>query len=263
VLSTFIQSWKSVYFKSQQAFSVSIFVIVFFLLINSNILWLFGYETTTANGTTVLFCFEVDGYEATRWMTYWGTAHLFLYSVLPFLILAILNIILVSRIYRRKRAASSSQSMRNRYLSSARARRSRRSSDIDGDISNAYRSAVESLGTRNHHHSHQPSLIEKMSKAVVFITVSFIVLTLPIASASSFFAELAKTDAGLFVIVLLDSLSFSYHAFNIFISYTFNTVHREAVNTFFCGDIMRRRKRRRYANSSANQNSYPLHVVRV
>jgi hypothetical protein len=128
-------------------------------------------------------------------MTYWGMTHLMLYSVLTFLILATLNIILVTRIQKRKSAFSTLRgsenaniSLRNRFIS----------------ILNAYGGG----GGLHATHRQLPFSLEKMSNAVIFITVSFIVFTLPVACASSFFPRLAMSDSGLFVIVLLDSSPF-------------------------------------------------------
>jgi hypothetical protein len=47
---------------------LSIFVTVFLLGLNSNILFTFGYEFYV-NQTKIVFCFEVEGFENTKWMT--------------------------------------------------------------------------------------------------------------------------------------------------------------------------------------------------
>ena len=194
MLSIFVKHWKAVYFKPRRAIWASVFLILFFLSINSNILFTFGYEEYAINSTKpLLFCFEVDIYPSTKWMTTYGRIHLMLYSVMPFIILAILDVILIYKLYRRDNSLR--QGNDNRFIS-----RNRRNSRL-----------------------------EAMSKVVILITVSFIVLTLPIACASSFFAKLALTDQGLFIIVLLDCLSFSYHAFNIVISYRFNGIFKQEI----------------------------------
>jgi hypothetical protein len=79
----------------------------------------------------------------------------------------------------------------------------------------------------------QKQRYEKMNRIVIQMTLLFIGLTLPIACASSFFAELAKTDPGLFVIVFLDCISFTYHGGNFAISYFSNTIFRNEVKRFF------------------------------
>jgi uncharacterized membrane-anchored protein len=102
--------------------------------------------------------------------------------------------------------------------------------------------------------SSQKQRYEKMNRMVIQMTLLFIGLTLPIASASSFFAELATTDWGLFVIVLLDCISFTYHGLNIAISYFSNVMFRNEVKRFLAFEkktpvvIM-------YQTSVVNQNS--------
>jgi hypothetical protein len=72
----------------------------------------------------------------------------------------------------------------------------------------------------------------RMNRIVIGITFSFILSTLPIACASFFFSFLEKTAYGQFLIVFLDSLSMSYHAFNILISYFSNKIFKKEVNRY-------------------------------
>lgn len=176
----------------RRACVISLGLILFFLLLNMNILFKFGYETETG----AVWCQEMDGVEESAWMTRWGQIHLMLYSVVPFLSLSLLDILLIYKLYKRKKALES-RMHKSRYVKTRR----RRSAQL-----------------------------EMMSKIALLMTVSYISCTLPIACASSFYARLVASDAGLFTIVLLDCLSFSFHGFNIIITYSFNHVFRDKVN---------------------------------
>lgn len=54
----------------------------------------------------------------------------------------------------------------------------------------------------------------------------FIVMTLPIATASFFFVEWVQTEMGNLLINLFDDLSFTYHGFFFFILVIFNKKFR-------------------------------------
>lgn len=75
VLSVYFRHWKTIYFKASRAYWASGVLIAVILLLNVNILVLFGYEVDF-NGTIVVFCFQVEGYPETDWMHTYGQIHL-------------------------------------------------------------------------------------------------------------------------------------------------------------------------------------------
>jgi hypothetical protein len=80
VLSVFFKHWRSIHFKSHQALLVSIVLVLFFLIINLNILFLFGFEVATSsnNSTINVYCFEVIEHPNTTWMSTYGKVRFFL-----------------------------------------------------------------------------------------------------------------------------------------------------------------------------------------
>ena len=169
VLSVFVKHWKTIHFKPKRAFKVSIIMATFFLLLNSNILVLFGFETNL-NGTHLLFCFKVDGFPATYWMSTYGQIHsVGLYSLIPFSVLSIANLVLIVKVFLKSKVFPKRAN----------------------------------LNTDNHTSS-STNKFNKMNKNVLILTFLFIAFTLPIACASFFFDELFKTEWGNFLIILLD-----------------------------------------------------------
>ncbi len=109
-LSIRIQNWRNIYFNSNRAVLSASALVLFFLILNSSILFLFGLQIET-NTTKIVICFYLDIYPSTRWMEQWGTAHLFLYSVIPFILLGISNIFLLRKAFESfKRKSSSTKS---------------------------------------------------------------------------------------------------------------------------------------------------------
>ncbi len=204
MLSVFFKHWKTIHFKPERAFIVSIVLSAFFLLLNSNILVLFGYEEWN-NGTRLLFCFQVDGFPFTYWMNTYGQIHsIALYSLLPFFILALANLALVIKMNSR-----STVSVKNTRLPS--------------HIPTSQ--AQVSLPIENK--------FGKMNRTVMIITLLFIVFTLPVACASFFFNTLFASEWGVFLIKFLNCVSFSYHAGTFFISYFSNAIFKNEVRRLF------------------------------
>ncbi|RMZ93892.1 FMRFamide receptor-like [Brachionus plicatilis] len=142
-LSIQIKHWKNIYFGTKRALIVALSITALVLLVNVNILFTFGYDTVIGN-SSVSFCFEVDGYPSTRWMTVWGQIHLMTYSVIPFLVLLVVNFLLIRKIVSRK--------------------------SIHTSISNA---TNIKKSKRN----------DRINRTVLLLTFLFIVMTLPLACA--------------------------------------------------------------------------------
>lgn len=194
-MSIQIKHWKNVYFGFKRALLVVLSIIGILLLLNINILFTFGYDIVIAN-TSASLCFEVEGYPSTRWMTIWGKIHLMLYSVVPFIVLLIVNFLLVRKIMSRKKIHLSISNVTN-----------------------------EKKSRKN----------DRINRTVLLLTFLFILMTLPSASASFFFTTLVTSDFGLFLIVLFNCISFSYHGFNfIFMAFSNKIFFEEYKKLFKC-----------------------------
>ena len=117
--------------------------------------------------------------------------HLAAYSLLPFIVLAVSNAFLLAKIWLSKKKFGSRVSERE-------------------DQSKAKK-------------------IDKMNKIVILITILFILFTLPLAFAQFYFTQLFATRHGVFVIFLLDCLSFTYHGLNFFILFFSNHIFKKEV----------------------------------
>jgi hypothetical protein len=94
LLSVNLVHWRTVYFKPKQALIATIVLVLFFIVLNFNILILFGYEVKTENSTQTI-CYDHPLYPETKWMMIWGLSHLMFYSVVPFVVLAVSNFALI------------------------------------------------------------------------------------------------------------------------------------------------------------------------
>ena len=61
-----------------------------------------------------------------------------------------------------------------------------------------------------------------MNRTVVFVTLLFILLTGPGAVISAMFSYILSLPYGLLLIVFVDSIAFSYHAYGLIILYKTN-----------------------------------------
>lgn len=188
-MSVYFKAWNIIHFRSKQAIQLSIITIMFFALININILTEFGFETVE-NETTLMFCYKVEGYPKTYWMETYGQISLVVASLLPSIILIVSNIALVVRVRRRSRLTEPSTSQSIKRCS-------------------------------------------RLNNLVVVLTVVFMISTLPVSCAGFFFTQLFSTDWGIFLIAVLDCLSFTYSAFNFVITYMTNRRFKRQVKILF------------------------------
>lgn len=207
VLSVYFRHWKTVHFKVNRAYMVSILVVLFFLLLNTNILVLFGYEAKF-NDTVAIFCFRVEGFPDTYWMDLYGKIHLFIYSLVPFIILFISNLVLVLK-------------LKSRRLLSARTSK----------VSTAETPRASMASTTSSSRS------TRTIKIVVAITTLFILFTLPVACSAFFFTVLFQTDYGVFMVTLFDCISFTYFGCNFFISLYTNLLFKKELFRVFSNNF--------------------------
>jgi hypothetical protein len=98
-LSVKIKHWRSIYFKSKQAYMTAAFVASFFTLYNLHVLFTFGLSVNL-NGTEKVFCQENANFSSRKFMSSWSRVHSFTYSIVPFSILIISNSAMISHIYK-------------------------------------------------------------------------------------------------------------------------------------------------------------------
>lgn len=190
VLSVYLRHWKTIHFKVSRAYWTSGILVAVFLIFNINVLVLFGQEVDF-NGTVIMFCYQVDGLPQTDWMSTYGKIHTYLYSLVPFAILATSNIMLIFKIKSRGVRISMADLSRQTQPSNRTARTIR---------------------------------------IVMAITILFIVFTLPVAVSNYFYYQLNLSDYGVFLINLFDEISFTYYAFFFFITFFTNLVFKKEVH---------------------------------
>ncbi len=84
------------------------------------------------------------------------------------------------------------------------------------------------------------SKVDRMNKIVILITILFVIFTLPVSFSQYFFLSLLTSVWGQFLIFLLDSLSFTYHAMNFFIIYISNNIFKREIKAIFNKNILRK-----------------------
>lgn len=129
--------------------------------------------------------------------------HLALYSILPFIAMAIANMLLIYTFY-----SKSKQMLPLTIKRSVSIINLKETSDQMDD---------ESRQEKN----------DKMNRKLLITTCIFIILTSPSACASFFFDTLSLTDSGSFIIVLLDSVSFTYNGLHFILFSISNKVFRK------------------------------------
>lgn len=132
--------------------------------------------------------------------------HLAIYSLGPFCLITIANVLLVNLIMKRKQIGRvQTVTVANNFTSSTYESKSKNS---------------------------------RMNRTVITMTLIFIAMTSPIAMASFFFSLLASTDYGVFIITLFDCVSFSYHGLNFVIMALSNKIFRNAFKKLFrCSNL--------------------------
>lgn len=118
---------------------------------------------------------------------------------MPFACLIVTNSLMISHVYK------SARRVHNRILKS--------------------NSSTATLGSTNKQ-SKSDSSKNSLNKTIIASTIMFIIMTLPTAISSFFYAEWNKSDEGKLLINLFDDLSLTYHGCNFFILTIFNRKFR-------------------------------------
>jgi hypothetical protein len=187
-LTVKFRAWKSNYFKGHRVYIYATCLLLLLAAFNLNQIFTNGY-VTVVNGTEKVGCYGSSPIDSS-WYNTWGKVHTFTYSIVPFVILLVFNILLI----------------------------------LEVSTSRVSQSSANSSSSRKK---------VQMSVTVIVLAVSFIVLTLPGAVISGFFfGTFIVTNEGYFLILLLDSITFSYHAFSFFILYFSNKKFSEVLKSF-------------------------------
>jgi hypothetical protein len=133
-------------------------------------------------------------------MVQWGTAHLMLYSIIPFIVLGISNLFLLQKSYK---------SFNNKNRSSANI-----------NLNSSSSTTMSKSAT--------------FARSIIFNNLLFFIMTLPTAFCSYYFDHLLMTRHGKLFILLSNSISFSYHALNFFINCSTNIKFRQETFNTFC-----------------------------
>ena len=146
-------------------------------MVNSNVLILFGFYVYDENGTYIdTSCWPKDGVPEAYWMNIWPQVHAWLYSYIPFALLAIANLMLLATICRKSR-----------------------------------KSMVQSTPGS----SRSSNKVKSVTITVLVVTLQFLFMTGVGTFVNLFMLSLVGSDVGYLIIVLSDSLCFSFHGLSI------------------------------------------------
>ncbi|CAF0846824.1 unnamed protein product [Brachionus calyciflorus] len=206
-----VQHWRTIHFKPKRAYITVSCLVLFFIALNFNIFFTFGFEVDypievvknstefnmTQNVTIQyvkrILCYGDRRFPWTSWMIDIGPLHLTFYSLAPFAILGLANLLLITHLYT-TRKPHSGQSAQN---------------------------------------DKKKNKQDQMTKTIIYMTLLFIGITLPNATTTFFFNKLIITDYGSFLIRLFDMFSFSYHGLNFIVFYISNNRFRSEFKKLF------------------------------
>ncbi|CAF0748980.1 unnamed protein product [Rotaria sordida] len=196
-----------------------------FFLANIHILWMNGYHSLTGN----IICYQNKYYD--NYILWYQRIHLCLYSALPSVILFILNILLIriicaskKRLHDHKRRASSSttSTKRDSHRKSLSLTYWSKSSSGKSNRSNSARSIKRTS--------------RKLTLSLIFITVSYFILTFPSTVIFSFFRSyIEPLSLRRTLSLLFTNLSTTTHVIRFFIYYFCSIDFRnDFYNLFSC-----------------------------
>jgi hypothetical protein len=177
LLSVMIKHWRTIYFKPIRARLTAAGLVAFFLILNSHVLFTFGY-TRDVNGTMIEFCYEPTYMPEIK--ISWGKTHLFLYSVVPFVLLFLANVALVVKIQRRRTLISGTKA-----------------NTLTADLEAAYI-------TTNGRASISSNKQKSMNRVIFVTSLFFVIMTLPTATATFLFSILVQSELGRMFISFVD-----------------------------------------------------------
>ncbi|CAF1033244.1 unnamed protein product [Brachionus calyciflorus] len=204
-----VQHWRTIHFKPKRAYVTVSCLVLFFIALNFNIFFTFGFEVdypivvvknSTEFNMTQNFTFDYVRKQLcngdprlpwTMWMIDIAKLHLAFYSLIPFVILSIFNLLLIKSLYK---------------------------------------TSLLIHGPNDSKRIKQ----NQMTKTVIYMTLVFIVVTLSNATGTVLFNDLIVSDYGSFLIRLFDMMSFVYHGFNFILFYMTNIRFRNEFKKVIC-----------------------------
>ncbi|CAF1038529.1 unnamed protein product [Brachionus calyciflorus] len=202
-----VQHWRTIHFKPKRAYITVSCLVLFFIALNFNIFFTFGFEVdypievvknsseynmtqnVTIEYVKKILCYGDSRFPWTMWMNDVGRVHLGLYSLAPITILVISNILLISHLYT-----------------------TRRSNGV----------SVQNDKKKNKQ--------DQMTKTIIFMTLLFAVITL--SSTVIMWTFTFFTDYGAFLFRLTDVFCFGYHGLNFIVFYISNNRFRSEFKKF-------------------------------
>ena len=212
--------------KRRNTIAICFFFTYFFFLSNLHILWMNGYRSSPSNIT----CYANKSYG--NYMSWYQRLHLFLYSVLPTIVLFIFNALLMRLIFASKKRLDNHKRL---VLFAATATTtvpsSRRRSflAVQRFSSVAMKRANKNTpsGLLNRHS-------RKLTLSLIFITISYFTLTFPSTVIFSFFRSYIEPPALRRTISLLfTNLSTTTHVIRFFIYFFCSTDFRNDFYNLF------------------------------
>lgn len=71
-----IATWKTSYLTATRATALGYILFALIFLLQSNVLFTFGYEKTVNNSIEIL-CYHSENLESTKWMSTWGSVSVY------------------------------------------------------------------------------------------------------------------------------------------------------------------------------------------
>lgn len=173
-----ITKWRLEYFNSSRAVVICLATLLFIGLINSSFAVSLRYVNIFKSNNS-LECYGEAVY------SYWIQEHVFVYSVLPAIIITILNLLLICKLRNTQKIRNDSGSL-------------------------------------------------KSNISIMMTSTLFTLLTFPNSIAYGYFSnELFSTKQGTTLLFYLDSLAFSFHAWNFIGLYITNKAFKRELNSIF------------------------------
>ncbi|CAF1355149.1 unnamed protein product [Adineta ricciae] len=177
-----------------------------FFLANMHILWLNGYYSNTGQ----VICYQNPSYPI--YMLWYQRVHLCVYSALPSVVLFILNTLLMRIIFASKKRLNNHQ--RAVLLPENETTDSRRGNHLFKHFTNPLTSKLNKQGAGRSMNRHS----RKLTLSLIFITLSYFILTFPSTVIFSFFRSYIEPPRLRRTISLLfTNLSTTTHAIRFFI----------------------------------------------
>lgn len=106
-------------------------------------------------------------------------------------------------------------------------------------VLSASKSTVETEHTGGVHNSFGMKRKLQMTKTIIILTITFIVLTLPGAIVSAYYNDIIATEAGDMLINMSDNISFSFHALGFLTLFLSNKQFSAQVKSMFDAKLAR------------------------